>query len=110
LAASLSNARGLPPHDSLLRQPVLTTFVLNKVEPPTEFVETLSLNVTLHYAIATMPESLARKYAARKALAVLPIELPRVVRPMGSSGCAVILGDPAFIGCLGQAAQELVAP
>ena len=106
----------LPPHDSLLRQPLLTAFVSNEVEPPTEFVETLSLNVTLNYlqssdAIATMPESLARKYAALGALAVLPIELPRLVRPVGllwlrgQSG-----GDPAFVDCLAQAARELVGP
>lgn len=106
----------LPPHDSLLRQPLLTAFVLNNVEPPSEFVETLSLNVTVNYlqssdAIATMPESLARKYAARGALAVLPIELPRLVRPVGLLWLrGHSTGDPAFIECLEQAARELAGP
>lgn len=106
----------LPPHDSLLRQPLLTAFVLNKVEPPTEFVETLSINVTLNYvqgsdAIATMPESLARKYGALGVLAVLPIELPRLVRPVGIlwlRGHPV--GDPAFVECLERASRELAGP
>ena len=106
----------LPPHDSLLRQPLLTAFVSNRVEPPTDFVETLSLNVTLNYlqssnAIASMPESLAHKYAARGALAVLPIELPLLVRPVGLLWLrGHSAGDPAFIDCLEQAARELAGP
>ena len=90
--------------------------MLHEVEPPTEFVETLSLNVTLNSllssdAIATMLESLANKYAARGALAVLPIELPRLVRPVGLLWLrGHSPGDPAFIECLERAARELVGP
>ncbi|KQU88994.1 hypothetical protein ASC78_22710 [Variovorax sp. Root318D1] len=105
----------LPPHDSLLRQPLLTAFEMNGVEPPISFVETLSLNVTLAYlqgsdAIATLPASLVHKYAELGTLAPLRTEMPRLVRPVGLlwlRGHSPYTGDATFAECLEQAAQEL---
>lgn len=108
----------LPPHDSLLRQPLLVAFAAYGVEPPTNFVESLSLNVTLNYlqsssALASMPESLARKYAALGALAILPVKLPKLVRPVGMiwlRGHPLSEGDRHFITCVERAARELAVP
>jgi DNA-binding transcriptional LysR family regulator len=108
----------LPPHDSLLRQPLLVAFAAYGVEPPANFVESLSLNVTLNYlqsssAIASMPESLARKYASVGALAILPVILPKLVRPVGMiwlRGHPLSDGDRLFIKCIEHAAHELAVP
>lgn len=105
----------LPPHDSLLRQPLLVAFAAYGVDPPTNFVESLSLNVTLNYiqsssAIASLPASLARKYAALQAVSILPVKLPRLVRPVGFlwlRGHPLAEGDQLFVRCLEQAAREL---
>lgn len=105
----------LPPHDSLLRQPLLVAFASHGVEPPTNFVESLSLNVTLNYlqsssAIASLPASLARKYSALSALAILPVTLPQLVRPVGllwRRGHPLTEGDRLFIQCVEQAAKAL---
>ena len=105
----------LPPHDSLLRQPLLVAFASYGVEPPMNFVESLSLNVTLNYlqsssAIASLPASLARKYSALNALSILPVRLPRLVRPVGLLWLRSHLladGDRFFVRCVEEAAREL---
>lgn len=108
----------LPPHDSLLRQPLLVAFASYGVDPPTNFIESLSLNVTLNYvqnssAVATLPASLADKYASMQTITVLPIRLPRLVRPVGYmwlKGRPPAESDGLFIRCLEQAARELASP
>jgi DNA-binding transcriptional LysR family regulator len=105
----------LPPHDSLLRQPLLVAFAAYGVEPPTNFVESLSLNVTLNYiqsssAIASLPASLARKYSALGALAILPLKLPRLVRPVGMiwlKSHPIADTDRLFVTCVEEAAKDL---
>lgn len=105
----------LPPHDSLLRQPLLVAFAAYGVDPPTNFVESLSLNVTLNYiqssaAIASLPESLARKYSALGALATLPLKLPRLVRPVGLiwlRGQQLTDSARLFVTCVEEAAKDL---
>jgi DNA-binding transcriptional LysR family regulator len=107
----------LPPHDSLLRQPLLVTFATHGVEPPTNFIETLSPNVTLNYlqgsdAIASLPASLARKYVENGALAILDVEPSRLVRPVGAlwlRGHPPMDGDQVFMDALARAASELAA-
>ena len=107
----------LPPHDSLLRQPLIAAFFAYGVEPPTNFVESLSLNVTLNYiqsssAIASLPASLARKYAALGALAILPLKLPRLVRPVGMiwlKHYSLTDSDRIFVRCIEEAAKDLAA-
>lgn len=108
----------LPPHDSLLRQPLLVAFAAYGVDPPTDFIESLSLNVTLNYlqnsqAVASMPQSLARKHAALGTIAILPVKLPKLVRPVGMiwlRSHSLSDGDRHFIRCVEQAARELAMP
>lgn len=105
----------LPPHDSLLPQPLLVTFAAFGVDPPVNFIETLSVNVTLNYlkgsnAIATLPASLARMHAENGVLAILPVKPSRLVRPVGLlwlRSHAASDADRQFIDCLEQAATEL---
>lgn len=107
----------LPPHDSLLRQPLLVAFAAHGVEPPTNFVESLSANVTLKYlqsslAIASLPTSLACKYMAQGELAVLQVSLRQLVRPVGvlwRRGHALTDSDRFFVQCVEEAAKELAA-
>lgn len=105
----------MPPHDSLLRQPLLQAFMAHGVEPPVDFIETLSPNVIVNYlqgsdAVATLPTTLARKYSVLGGLATLALEMPRLVRPVGLLWLRGHRpGDPRFVDCLEQAAQELIA-
>jgi DNA-binding transcriptional LysR family regulator len=78
----------LPPTDSLLRQPLIVAFGAHGIEPPTNYIETLSHNVTLHYlqcteAIATMPASVATDLQSKSELAVLSLKFSRLMRPVG---------------------------
>lgn len=78
----------MPPPDSLLRQPLLVAFGAHGIEPPNNYIETLSLNVALHYvqatdAIATMPASLGSTLQANGQIAVLELRLSRLMRPVG---------------------------
>ena len=105
----------LPPHDSLLREPLLAALSASGVDPPVNFIETLSFNVTLNYlqgseAIATLPASLARMHAESGVLAILPVEPSRLVRPVGLLWLRSQVasdGERQFIDCLEQAAAEL---
>ena len=105
----------MPPHDSLLRQPLLQAFMAHGVEPPVDFIETLSPNVIVNYlqgsdAVATLPTTLARKYSVLGGLATLALEMPRLVRPVGVLWLRGHRpGDPRFVDCLEQAALELIA-
>jgi DNA-binding transcriptional LysR family regulator len=78
----------LPPLESLLRQPLLAAFDANGVEPPTNYVETLSLNVALQYlqasdAVGTMPVTVAGRFAAAGQVVLLPLRLTGLMRPVG---------------------------
>lgn len=107
----------MPPPESLLRPPLMAAFHAQGVEPPSNYVETLSLNTALPYvqgtdAIASMPATLARMHEARGLLTVLPVRPSRLVRPVGiltlrSHPLATEMG--LWGDCLEQAARELVA-
>ncbi len=78
----------LPPSDSLLRQPLLVAFSAHGVGPPLNYIETLSLNVSLNYvqasdAVATLPGTVARRLQAAGTLSILPLRLARLMRPVG---------------------------
>ena len=78
----------LPPPDSLLRQPLLVAFSAKGVEPPANYIETLSLNVALEYlqasdAVASMPVTVASRFASSGNLVLLPLRLTRLMRPVG---------------------------
>ncbi len=78
----------LPPSNSLLRQPLLVAFSANGIEPPTNYIETLSINIILSMlsntdTIASIPLSLARQYQSQGFLSILSLHLNRLVRPVG---------------------------
>lgn len=106
----------LPPPDSLLRQPLLVAFGAHGVEPPSNYIETLSLNVALQYlkasdAIGTMPVTVANRFAAIDQLKLLPLRLTRLMRPVGvmwQQGRPVSPAVQLLTECVEEAALELV--
>ena len=78
----------LPPSNSLLRQPLLVAFYANGIEPPINYIESLSINIILGVVtssdtIASIPVSLAQQYQSQGLLSILPLHLNRLVRPVG---------------------------
>ena len=78
----------LPPSNSLLRQPLLVAFSANGIDPPTNYIETLSISIILRMVsntdtIASIPLSLAQQYQSQGLLSILPLQLNRLVRPVG---------------------------
>jgi DNA-binding transcriptional LysR family regulator len=77
-----------PPMNTLLRAPLERAFERHGIPLPADRVETLSVHVIrtyLHHtnAIAALAADVSRYYEAERMLAVLPIELPGLVRPVG---------------------------
>jgi len=77
-----------PPVNTLLREPLERAFERNGVPVPSDRVETLSVHVIrgyLHYtdAIAALATDVSRYYESLGLLAILPLELPRLARPVG---------------------------
>jgi DNA-binding transcriptional LysR family regulator len=77
-----------PPVNTLLRGPLERAFERNGVPLPANRIETLSVHVIrtyLHHtdAIAALAADVSRYYESERMLAVLPIELPGLVRPVG---------------------------
>jgi DNA-binding transcriptional LysR family regulator len=78
----------LPPVNTLLREPLERVFEIHGIAIPANRIETLSVHVIrayLHYtnAIAALATDVSSYYEALGLLAVLPLELPRLVRPVG---------------------------
>lgn len=107
----------LPPRDSLLRQPLLVAFSAHGLEPPNDYVETLSLNVVLELVratntIATLPMSLAKRLQQDGEIAILPLQLSRLVRPVGMLWLSGQPPSPArdlLLSCLEEASQQLAS-
>ncbi|WP_288251427.1 LysR substrate-binding domain-containing protein [uncultured Hydrogenophaga sp.] len=103
----------MPPTDSLLRQPLLVAFNAHGIEPPQNYIETLSLNVSLHYvrstdALAAMPGSAADRFANAGMLARLPLRLTRLMRSVGAMWPRGNASSPALVlmlECLSEAAE-----
>jgi DNA-binding transcriptional LysR family regulator len=78
----------LPPVNTLLREPLERVFEIHGIVIPANRIETLSVHVIrayLHYttAIAALAADVSRYYESLGLLAVLPLELPKLVRPVG---------------------------
>lgn len=77
-----------PPVNTLLREPLERAFERHGVPMPSNRVETLSVHVMrgyLHFtdAIGVLATDVSRYYESLGLLAILPLELPRLARPVG---------------------------
>jgi DNA-binding transcriptional LysR family regulator len=103
----------LPPVNTLLREPLERVFEIHGIAIPANRIETLSVHVIrayLHYttAIAALAADVSRYYESLGLLAVLPLELPKLVRPVGvvwSRHRPVSPGALTLIQCLEEAAR-----
>lgn len=108
----------LPPVNTLLREPLERAFEHHGVPLPANRIETLSVHVIrayLHYtdAIAALAEHVSRYYESLGLLATLPLELPRLARPVGAIWSRQRPLAPAtqvLIQCLEEAARAGARP
>jgi DNA-binding transcriptional LysR family regulator len=78
----------LPPVGSLLREPLERMFERHAVPMPANYIETLSVQfvsafLQLTDAIATMARDVASHYQRLGQMAILKLDFPTLVRPMG---------------------------
>lgn len=107
----------LPPPDSLLRQPLLVAFSAHGVEPPANYIETLSLNVALQYltatdAIGTFPVTVASRFEQAGQLKLLPLRLTKLMRPVGvmwQQGRPPSAAVQLLTECVQEVAMDLLA-
>jgi DNA-binding transcriptional LysR family regulator len=103
----------LPPVNTLLREPLERAFERHGLALPADRIETLSVHVMrayLHHsdAIAALAEDVARDYQSLGLLAILPLELPRLARPVGAIWARqrpLAPGTQVLIQCLEEAAR-----
>jgi DNA-binding transcriptional LysR family regulator len=103
----------LPPVNTLLREPLERVFEDQGLALPANRIETLSVHVIrgyLHYtnAIAALASDVSRYYESLGLLAILPLELPKLVRPVGiiwNRQRPITPGTQALIECLENAAR-----
>lgn len=103
----------LPPVNTLLREPLERVFEIHGIAIPANRIETLSVHVIrayLHYtdAIAALAADVSRYYESLGLLAILPLELPRLVRPVGvvwNRHRPLTPGTQALIQCLEEAGR-----
>ncbi len=103
----------LPPVNTLLREPLERVFEVHGIAMPANRIETLSVHVIrayLHYTdtIAALASDVARYYESLGLMAVLPLELPKLVRPVGvvwSRHRPIAPGTQALIECLEEVAR-----
>lgn len=107
-----------PPINTLLREPLERAFERHGVPMPSNRVETLSVHVMrgyLHYtdAIAALATDVSRYYESLGLLAILPLELPRLARPVGviwSRQRPLAPATQVLIQCMEEAAQAGARP
>ncbi len=105
----------LPPTGSLLRDPLERTLEQHGVALPNNYVETLSTHLTRAYlqitdSIAVMAGTLAND--ATQPLAVLPLTLPRLIRPAGvlwNKNRGLTPGAKLMLSCLEEAAAQVIS-
>jgi DNA-binding transcriptional LysR family regulator len=103
----------LPPPGAILRDPLERALQAHGVELSNNYIETVSTHVARGYlqvsdAIAALAGSAASD--GGKALHVLPLTLPRMLRPAGvlwNAGRALSPGARTMLACLQQAAEGL---
>lgn len=104
----------LPPVNTLLREPLERVFEIHGIAIPANRIETLSVHVIrayLHYtnAVAALAADVSRYYESLGLLAVLPLELPKLVRPVGvvwSRHRPLSPGAQTLIQCLEEVARQ----
>jgi DNA-binding transcriptional LysR family regulator len=102
----------LPPTGSLLRDPLERTLEQHGIPLTNNYIETLSVHLARAYlhitdAIAVMAGAVAND--ASQPLAVLPLQLPRLMRPAGvlwHKSRALTPGARLMISCLEEAAAK----
>ena len=107
-----------PPVNTLLREPLERAFERHGVPMPSNRVETLSVHVMrgyLHYtdAIAALATDVSRYYESLGLLAILPLELPRLARPVGviwSRQRPLAPATQVLIECMEEAARAGARP
>lgn len=103
----------LPPVNTLLREPLERAFEDHGLAMPANRIETLSVHVIrayLHYtnAIAALASDVSRYYESLGLLAILPLELPKLVRPVcviWNRQRPITPGTQALIECLEDVAR-----
>lgn len=103
----------LPPVNTLLREPLERVFEIHGIAIPANRIETLSVHVIrayLHYtnAVAALAADVSRYYESLGLLAVLPLELPKLVRPVGvvwNRHRPLAPGAQTLIQCLEEVAR-----
>jgi len=78
----------LPPVGALLREPLEAAFEQHGLAIPANHIETLSMHVTCSYvqlteAIACIRQGIGKYFHELGVIALLPLELPRLLRPVG---------------------------
>ena len=78
----------LPPAGSLLRDPLEIELQRHNVPIPSNSIESLSVHVIVRYlqisdALACLSREVAKHYGKLELIAILPLELPKMVRPVG---------------------------
>jgi len=78
----------LPPVGTLLREPLELAFLRHGLAMPTNHIETISVNVIIAYlqlsdALAVLAGDVSRHYRNLGLIAILPLELPTRVGPLG---------------------------
>ena len=104
----------LPPVNTLLREPLERAFEDHGLAMPANRIETLSVHVIrayLHHtnAIAALATDVSRYYESLGLLAILALDLPKLVRPVGvlwSRQRPVTPGTETLIQCLEDVARR----
>lgn len=107
----------LPPAGTLLRGPVESAFERHGIAMPMNCVETLSVHLIFSYlqlsdAIAFAGKDVSRHYENLGLIAILPLELARLVRPVGIVWNRQRSPSPSaalMIECLEEAAHGIRA-
>lgn len=108
----------IPPLNTLLREPLERAFERHGLPMPLDRIEALSVHVIRGYlnhsqAIAALASEVSRYYESLGLLAILPIKLPRLVRPVGalwSRQRALAPGAQGLIECLEEAVRPHRVP
>jgi DNA-binding transcriptional LysR family regulator len=108
----------LPPVNTLLREPLERAFEDHGLAMPADRIETLSVHVIrayLHHtnAIAALAADVSRYYESLGLLAILKLELPKLVRPVGimwNRQRPMTPGIEALIRCVEDASRMAGSP